>query len=88
MNQSRILGVAALAGLLGFGLISRQRRDRVGSYFTRRMHRHMENMMASLPADSPPKLVMSLLPRVRDQNDQIIEMVREQNALLREYLQR
>jgi hypothetical protein len=45
----------------------------------------MEHMMASLPDNSPPKLVMSVLPRLRDQNDQIIAMLREQNALLREH---
>jgi hypothetical protein len=30
---------------------------------------------------------MSVLPRLRDQNEQIIAMLREQNALLREHLQ-
>ena len=48
----------------------------------------MEHMLASLPENAPPKLVMSILPRLRDQNDQIIAMLQEQNALLREYLQR
>jgi hypothetical protein len=49
---------------------------------------HMERMMSSLPDNAPPKLVMSLLPRLRDQNEQIIAMLQEQNALLREHLQR
>jgi hypothetical protein len=48
----------------------------------------MEHVMASLPESSPPKLVMSVLPRLREQNDQIIAMLQEQNALLREHLQR
>jgi len=48
----------------------------------------MEHMMASLPETSPPKLVMSILPRLSDQNEQIIAMLQEQNALLREHLQR
>jgi hypothetical protein len=48
----------------------------------------MEHMMASLPESSPPKLVMSVLPRLRDQNDQIITMLREQNALLLQHLQK
>ena len=52
----------------------------------RRMLQRMEQMMASLPEDSPPKLVMSVLPRVRDQNEQIIALLREQNELLREQL--
>jgi hypothetical protein len=51
------------------------------------MRQRMAHMMASLPEDAPPKLIMSVLPRLRDQNDQIIAMLREQNALLREHLQ-
>jgi hypothetical protein len=50
------------------------------------MLQRMERMMASLPEDAPPKLIMSVLPRLRDQNDQIIAMLREQNELLRERL--
>ena len=44
----------------------------------------MEHMMASLPEGTPPKLVMSVLPKLQAQNDQIIAMLREQNELLRE----
>jgi hypothetical protein len=43
----------------------------------------MEQMMARLPDDAPPKLVMSILPRLRAQNDQIIALLQEQNGLLR-----
>jgi len=43
----------------------------------------MEKMMANLPEDSPPRLVMSILPKLREQNDQIIAMLQEQNELLR-----
>ncbi|HEX6533460.1 MAG TPA: hypothetical protein VF041_02615 [Gemmatimonadaceae bacterium] len=53
---------------------------------SRRIRQRMERAMASLPDDAPPKLVMSVLPRLRDQNDQIIAMLREQNELLREHL--
>ena len=38
--------------------------------------------MASLPENSPPRLVMSVLPQLREQNNQIIGLLREQNALL------
>jgi hypothetical protein len=47
------------------------------------MTKHMEQMMARLPDDAPPKLVMSILPRLRAQNDQIIALLQEQNGLLR-----
>jgi hypothetical protein len=43
----------------------------------------MERMMERMPPDSPPKLVMSILPRLREQNDEIVALLREQNELLR-----
>lgn len=87
MNKPIALGLGLLAGLAGLGLLSKPRRDRVGSFMARRMLHHMEQMMASLPDNSPPKLVMSTLPRLREQNEQILELLREQNALLRDRLQ-
>jgi hypothetical protein len=47
------------------------------------MIENMEQMMASLPEGSPPKLVMSILPKLQAQNDQILAILREQNELLR-----
>ena len=47
--------------------------------------RMMARMIEGLPADSPPKLVMSILPRLRDQNDEIIALLREQNRLLQRH---
>lgn len=47
------------------------------------MAKHMEQMMARLPDDAPPKLVMNILPKLRAQNDQIIALLQEQNGLLR-----
>jgi hypothetical protein len=43
----------------------------------------MARMIEGLPPDSPPKLVMSILPRLREQNEEIISLLREQNELLR-----
>ena len=45
--------------------------------------RLMARMMEGLPPDSPPKLIMSILPRLREQNDEIIALLREQNEVLR-----
>jgi hypothetical protein len=45
--------------------------------------RMLARMIAGLPPDSPPRLVMSILPRLREQNDEIIALLREQNELLR-----
>jgi hypothetical protein len=52
------------------------------------MIENIEHMMASLPEGSPPKLVMSILPKLQAQNDQILALLREQNELLREQQQR
>jgi hypothetical protein len=46
--------------------------------------RVMARMMEGMPPDSPPRLVMAILPRLREQNDQIIALLREQNELLRQ----
>jgi hypothetical protein len=40
-------------------------------------------MIEGLPADSPPKLVMSILPRLRQQNAEILALLLEQNEPLR-----
>ena len=45
--------------------------------------RIMERMLEGMPPDSPPKLVMSILPRLQQQNDEIIALLREQSELLR-----
>jgi hypothetical protein len=37
---------------------------------------------------APPKLVMSILPKLRAQNDEIIALLREQNEFLRQLQQR
>lgn len=87
MNRFIALGAAVIGGVIAFQL-SQVPRRRLGAAISRRMLRHMEHMMVSLPESSPPKLVMSVLPRLRDQNDQIIAMLQEQNALFREHLQR
>jgi hypothetical protein len=51
----------------------------------RRMAKHIERMMARLPENAPPRLVVSILPRLQAQNEQIISLLREQNELLREH---
>ena len=88
MNKLIALGAAVIGGVIAFRSLSPVTRRRLGAAISRRMLRHMEHMMASLPEGSPPKLVVSVLPRLRNQNDQIIAMLQEQSALLREHLQR
>ena len=43
----------------------------------------MTRMFERLSADSPPKLIVTILPRLREQNDQIVRLLQEQGALLR-----
>jgi hypothetical protein len=87
MNRLVALGAALAGGVIGFQL-SQWPRRRFANAFRHRMLRRMENLIDSLPDNSPPKLIMSVLPRLRDQNDQIIATLQEQNALLREHLER
>ncbi len=78
------LGAAAVAGTLAFRYLPQARRDRLTAAMKDRMMKHCEHMMASLPEEAPPKLIMSILPKLQAQNDQIIALLREQNELLRE----
>lgn len=88
MSRIVILGAALIGGALALQSFSAEPRRRLGPALSRRMLMHMEQMLSSLPDSAPPKLVMSVLPRLREQNDQIIAMLQEQNALLREHLQK
>lgn len=85
MKKFVAIGVAAVAGVVAFRYLSRERRGRLTSVIKKRMLDGMEHMMAKLPEGSPPKLVMSVLPKLQAQNDRIIAMLREQNQLLREH---
>jgi hypothetical protein len=80
------LGVVALGAAVAYRYLPRESRSHLGDVVGRRVMRRMEQMMASLPEGAPPKLVMTVLPRLQDQNDQIIAMLREQNELLRQQL--
>jgi len=44
----------------------------------------MKRMMDAMPEDWPPRLVMSILPRLQEQNDQILSLLKEQTELLRQ----
>lgn len=78
------VGLAALGGVIAFRCLPRKSRQRLTAAMEDWMTGHMERMMARLPESAPPKLVMSVLPRLQAQNDQIISMLREQNEFLRD----
>ncbi len=48
------------------------------------MRERMKQKMAGLPQDSPPELVMSILPKLQAQNDRVIAMLQGQSRLIRE----
>lgn len=83
--MKRLIALGAI--VLGVVIALPEPRRRLTAAVSRRMLKRMESMMASLPEGSPPKLIMSLLPQLRDQNDQMIRMLGEQNELLRKHLQ-
>jgi hypothetical protein len=79
------LGMATVGGVIVFRCLPRELRSRLTSVIKHRMSEGMEHMMADLPEGSPPKLVMSVLPKLQAQSDQIVAMLREQNELLKEH---
>jgi hypothetical protein len=77
------LAVATFGGAVALRYLPAELRGRLTSGVKHRMSEHMEHMMAEFPEGSPPKLVMSILPKLQAQNDQIIALLQEQNELLR-----
>ncbi len=84
MRKVLALGAVVVGGVIAAGRLlpsgGRGPDRRPGATMRQRM---MARMLEGLPPDSPPKLVMSILPRLRDQNDEIIALLREQNEILR-----
>jgi hypothetical protein len=84
MNKLIAIGLAAVGGAIMFRSLPRDTRSRLTVPVKRWMSQHMQQMMASLPENAPPKLVATILPKLQAQNDRIIAMLQEQNQLLRE----
>ena len=86
MKRLIALGAVFTGGAIALRSLPRVPRRRFTAAVSRRMLQRIEHVMASLPENSPPKMIVSVLPRLRDQNEQIIAMLRDQNELLREHL--
>jgi hypothetical protein len=83
--MSRFLLIIAMAGaalFVGHQLLAQSRPQRASFAAMRR--KIMKRMMDAMPEDSPPKLVMSILPRLQEQNDQILVLLKDQTDLLRQ----
>ena len=76
-----IIAVAGTAVLVGQQLSAQNQPRRNG--FAGMRHKMMKRMMAAMPEDSPPKLIMSILPRLKEQSEQILALLEEQRDLLR-----
>jgi len=74
----------AVLAVIGVAIIGRQllARGDGASRFAAMRRRMMERMMEAMPDDSPPKLITSILPRLKEQNDEVLALLREQNELL------
>ena len=83
MKPLTVLGLATVGGVMAFRCLPTELRERATARVRRRMTEGMERMMEALPENAPPKVIMSILPKLQAQNDQIIAMMRQQNELLR-----
>ena len=84
MKTGIIVGALTAGGVSACRFLRQASRGRLAAALKDRIVKRCERMMASLPEEAPPKLLMSVLPKLRAQNDQIIALLREQNELLRE----
>ncbi len=87
MTKLVVLGLAAVGGVVALRCLPVEPRHRLtrtaGDWVNKKMLAHMGRIMASLPEGAPPKLVMSVLPKLQAQNEEILELLRVQNELLR-----
>lgn len=88
INKLAVLGLAAAGGMMALRLAPVETRHRmtraVGDWVNRKMLDHMSRVMASLPEGAPPKLVMSVLPKLEAQHEEILALLRRQNELLQQ----
>ena len=74
----RLLPAEGRAGLSGVPAAMMGRMGRMG--------RMIKACMEHMPDEAPPKVMMSGMRRMQEQNEQLIVLLREQNDLLRERL--
>lgn len=87
MKRLLVVSGILVGGAVASRILSEKQRQPTSRFATKlrqRLKSHMLRMMEEMPEDSPPRLVMSTLPRLAQQNDQILALLKEQNALMRE----
>ncbi len=60
-----------------------EQRDRLQENLSNVPGAMMEHCMEMMPEDSPPKMRMSSMRRIEEQNDELATLLRKQNTLLR-----
>lgn len=87
MSRKSVVVVISCAALVAGGYLlnlnSRHKRGRRSDTSGGMRCSMMERMMRAMPADSPPKVISSVMPRLQEQNEEILALLREQNELLR-----
>jgi hypothetical protein len=87
MKKFLLVSGILVGGAAASRILSEKQREpmsRFAAKMKERFKSHMGRMMEEMPEDSPPRLVMSTLPRLAEQNEEILALLREQNALMRE----
>ncbi len=87
MKRLLLVSGMMVGGAVASRIVLKKQREPVSRFTAKmkeRVKSHMGRMMEEMPEDSPPRLVMSTLPRLAEQNDQILALLREQNELMRE----
>lgn len=82
-----LIALSLLAGGTAVAALARRRPEaghRLASKAKERRGSHMERILARMPENSPPRLIMKTLPRLARQNEEILELLREDHRRLRE----
>lgn len=84
MKTSTAIGIATVGSAIAYNLLPKDTRARIAGRIEEKMAGRMEHAMESLPDNAPPKLVKRIIPRLERQNEEILALLREQNALLKQ----
>lgn len=80
-KMPKIIAAVVVGGMLA--KIGSRQLNSYGPRILTMRDRMMKQMLASMPEDSPPRIVQSVLPRLQAQNDQILELLASQDERLR-----
>ncbi len=84
MKTSSAIAIATVGGAIAYQFLPKETRARIAHRVEEGMAGRMEHAMKAMPADAPPKLVKRVMPKLEKQNEEILKLLREQNALLKQ----